>query len=90
MTEYRECRVCGKKFKPCQACGEHLGMFNYKTICCSPECGAEYFEQVRISREQPETITEKPKKSKKEKIEMEVKDPVIEITEDLEMPLEIE
>lgn len=85
----KQCRVCGKNFIPCRISETELEAFNYKSICCSAECGAEYFEQVRIAREEPQKIVEtKPKKSKKDKVEVEPV--VIENDNVVEMPLKSE
>lgn len=47
------CRVCGKIFVPCNKPSSSLGAFNYHSIACSPECGAEYFRRVQAARQQP-------------------------------------
>lgn len=51
------CRVCGKQFVPCNKTSASLGAFNYHSIACSPECGAEYLRRVQEARkpEQQET-----------------------------------
>lgn len=46
------CRVCGKQFVPCNKSSASLGAFNYHSIACSPECGAEYFRRIQESRKQ--------------------------------------
>lgn len=48
------CRVCGKLFVPCNKSSASLGAFNYHSIACSPECGAEYLRRVQEARKQPE------------------------------------
>lgn len=48
------CRVCGKLFVPCNKSSASLGAFNYRSIACSPECGAEYLRRVQEARKQPE------------------------------------
>ena len=48
------CRVCGKQFVPCNKSSVSLGAFNYHSIACSPECGAEYLRRVQEARKQPE------------------------------------
>lgn len=48
------CRVCGKQFVPCNKSSASLGAFNYHSIACSPECGAEYLRRIQESRKQPE------------------------------------
>lgn len=44
------CKVCGKMFTPCNKTSQELGMFNWREVACSPECGARYLEQVTASR----------------------------------------
>ena len=46
------CRVCGKQFVPCNKSSASLGAFNYHSIACSPQCGAEYFRRIQESRKQ--------------------------------------
>ena len=48
------CRVCGKQFVPCNKSSASLGAFNYHSIACSSECGAEYLRRVQEARKQPE------------------------------------
>lgn len=48
------CRVCGKLFVPCNKSSASLGAFNYHSIACSPECGAEYLRRVQEARKQLE------------------------------------
>lgn len=48
------CRVCGKQFVPCNKSSASLGAFNYHSIACSPECGAEYLRRVQAARNQSE------------------------------------
>lgn len=48
------CRVCGKQFVPCNKSSASLGAFNYHSIACSPECGAEYLRRVQVARNQSE------------------------------------
>ena len=48
------CRVCGKLFVPCNKSSASLGAFNYHSIACSPECGAEYLRRVQAARNQSE------------------------------------
>ena len=48
------CRVCGKQFVPCNKSSASLGAFNYHSIACSADCGAEYLRRVQEARKQPE------------------------------------
>lgn len=49
------CRVCGKAFVPCNKTSSALGAFNYHSVACSPECGAEYLRRVQAARQKPST-----------------------------------
>lgn len=51
-TRTVSCRVCGKKFVPCNKPSSVLGAFNYRAVACSPECGAEYLRRVQEARGQ--------------------------------------
>ena len=46
------CRVCGKMFVPCNKPSAVIGAFNYHSIACSPECGAEYLRRVQVARQE--------------------------------------
>lgn len=46
------CRVCGKMFVPCNKPSAVIGAFNYHSLACSPECGAEYLRRVQAARQQ--------------------------------------
>lgn len=45
------CRVCGKMFVPCNKPSVAIGAFNYRSIACSLECGAEYLRRVQAARQ---------------------------------------
>ena len=45
------CRVCGKMFVPCNKPSAVIGAFNYHSLACSPECGAEYLRRVQAARQ---------------------------------------
>lgn len=45
------CRVCGKMFVPCNKPSAVIGAFNYRSLACSPECGAEYLRRVQTARQ---------------------------------------
>lgn len=51
------CRVCGKMFVPCNKPSNVIGAFNYHSIACSPECGAEYLRRVQAARQKPNSET---------------------------------
>lgn len=46
------CRVCGKLFTPCNKSTSEIGAFNYREMCCSPECGEQYLHDVMVARGQ--------------------------------------
>lgn len=52
MNRRVPCKVCGKPFTPCNKTSRELGMFNWREVACSPECGMAYLEQVTAGREQ--------------------------------------
>ena len=90
----RNCRVCGKPYPVCGVLKSgYGGPFRWQEVACSPECGAIYFEQVRISRmetkdaeesvpESSEEIAEPKasKKAKKKAAPKEIEDTVAEVT----------
>ncbi len=56
----RICKVCGKEYEYCKT-WLNTDKFRYQDVACSPECGAEYFKQIAISRgelkpEEPEEV----------------------------------
>lgn len=57
------CRVCGATYESCNSVRTGSSVFNWREVACSPECGATYLNQVRISRgqvkvEEPEQSVE--------------------------------
>lgn len=44
------CRVCGKTYESCRSIKTGSGVFNWREMCCSPECGKIYFQRVQESR----------------------------------------
>lgn len=45
----KTCKVCGKQYEYCHTL-RPSGLFRWQDVACSPECGAEYFKQIAISR----------------------------------------
>lgn len=43
------CRVCGNAYEACKSL-KHNNTFRWQEVACSPECGAEYFRRIQISR----------------------------------------
>lgn len=63
-TYKSKCRVCGKEYEACHSLRADTGMFRWREVACSPECGEEYLHRVLESRGQlPKE--EKPKRAKK-------------------------
>lgn len=48
----KTCRVCGKSYEACQSVKSGDGVFNWREVACSPECGAIYFQRVMEARGQ--------------------------------------
>ncbi len=46
----KQCRVCGRDYEYCHTYQKIPDKFRWQEVACSPECGAEYFRQVAISR----------------------------------------
>lgn len=44
------CRVCGKTYESCRSIKNGSGVFNWREMCCSPECGRTYFQRVQDAR----------------------------------------
>ncbi len=46
----KECRVCGKTYESCRSIKTGSSAFNWREMCCSPECGQIYFQRVQEAR----------------------------------------
>lgn len=46
------CRVCGGTYEACRSIKTGSGVFNWREMCCSPECGQTYLQRVAESRTQ--------------------------------------
>ncbi len=44
------CRVCGKTYESCRSIKTGSSVFNWREMCCSPECGQIYFQRVEEAR----------------------------------------
>lgn len=44
------CRVCGKTYESCRSIKTGSSAFNWREMCCSPECGQIYFQRVQEAR----------------------------------------
>lgn len=45
-----KCRVCGKEYEGCRSLRRNSSVFQWRSVACSPECGAKYLEMIRKSR----------------------------------------
>lgn len=45
----QNCRVCGKEYECCRT-PNTTGMFRWRDVACSVECGLEYLERIERSR----------------------------------------
>lgn len=74
----KRCRVCGKEYEACRSAKQVDGVYRWKDVACSPECGQVYLARILESRKpaveekivtslSEEEIVEisKPKRSKK-------------------------
>ena len=46
MKILRTCPICGKKFNPCRTSIKATGVFNWREITCSFQCGQEYLTKL--------------------------------------------
>lgn len=46
----KECRVCGKKYEACHT-PNTSGVFRWRDVACSIECGRIYLERIEQSRQ---------------------------------------
>lgn len=49
-TAILKCRVCGKGYEACRSAKRVDGVFRWKDVACSPDCGAIYLDLIRKSR----------------------------------------
>ena len=61
MIPKKKCRVCGKDYDPCYSTGLQNGVFRWREVSCSPECGAIYLRQIQESRGLTIEETKKPR-----------------------------
>ena len=50
MIQNKQCRVCGKDYEPCRTHAPRNGVFRWREVACSPECGAIYLNMIQTSR----------------------------------------
>lgn len=65
MTPKKQCRVCGKDYEPCHSTRLQPGVFRWREVACSPECGAIYLQRIQESRG---LIPKEPKKPRTKKV----------------------
>lgn len=53
MKILRTCPICGKQFNPCCTSIKQTGIFNWREVVCSFQCGKEYLQ--KIEKEQSPT-----------------------------------
>lgn len=71
MNPMMKCRVCGKDYEPCRTAKLQPGVFRWREVACSPECGATYLQQINESRGLVPQKTKKPRAQKHEAISVE-------------------
>ena len=50
MRRTKACKVCGKEYTVCKNETTYDGVFRWRVVACSPECGAEYLAAVTAAR----------------------------------------
>ena len=80
MTPKKQCRVCGKDYEPCRSVALQNGVFRWREVSCSPECGAIYLRRIQESRGLISSEVKKPRSKKAE-----VKPVEVEIVADSEV-----
>lgn len=60
----KKCRVCGKEYTCCDTTRHTDGLFHWREVACSPECGQKYLEMVLEARK-PNTPTSEEVPAKK-------------------------
>ena len=72
--------MCGKEYEPCHSVGLQNGVFRWREVSCSPECGAIYLRRIQESRGLL------PKEEKKDRTKKRVVEPVgVEIADNSEV-----
>lgn len=66
MNPMMKCRVCGKEYKPCRSAKLRDGVFRWREVACSPDCGAIYLQRIRESRG---LVPKKVKKAREKRVE---------------------
>ena len=50
MNQKKQCRVCGKEYESCRTHASRNGVFRWREVACSPECGSVYLQRIQESR----------------------------------------
>lgn len=50
MVPMKKCRVCGKEYEACRNTKVQPGVYRWREVACSPECGDIYLQRVLESR----------------------------------------
>ena len=66
MSQKKQCRVCGKDYEPCHSHAPQNGVFRWREVACSPDCGAIYLRRIQESRGLIPKETKKPRSKKVE------------------------
>lgn len=84
------CRVCGKEYESCRTVKTGSGVFNWREMCCSPECGQIYFQRIQDARNPAPKVKEKKVHTRRETIVKEAPTPLYEApdNEQAEQPAE--
>lgn len=84
------CRVCGKTYESCRSIKTGSGIFNWREMCCSPECGQIYFQRVEEARNPAPKMKERKVHTKREPVlkEAPVDAETVPVIEHDERPLE--
>ena len=77
----KKCRVCGKEYEACRSAKRVDGVYRWKDVACSPECGQVYLARILESRkpaveepivtsshEEESVEISKPKRAKKKNV----------------------
>ena len=86
----KKCRVCGASYEACRSVNPVDGVFNWREVACSPECGTIYLEKVIASRSKAvdsvaESKSAEVSTTKKKKSSAKIALPVIEEVETIEV-----
>lgn len=66
MSQKKQCRVCGAEYKPCNNHAPQSGVFRWREVACSPDCGEIYLRRIQESRGLIPQETKKPRSKKVE------------------------